>query len=61
MFQRRLQEHFGDKRRINHLIDHTNPRGERYIFGQYGHRKDSVTVTVAYFLTSQVIQLSSQP
>lgn len=57
LHQQRLQKWFGDKRRINHLTDHTNRRGQRFIFGRYGHGKDSVTVTVAYFINAQFIQL----
>ncbi len=55
--QKRLNNYFKDKRRINHVELHTNPQNETFLFGRYGSRKDSIMVTIGYVLGKQWIKL----
>ena len=58
-YQRRLNQWFGDgdRRRINHLMMHTNPHGQTYIFGHYGSRKNEIVVTIGQILAPGFIRL----
>lgn len=59
LFQQRANKHFEDRRRINHVEVHTNRLGETFLFGRYGHRKNSTTITIGQYIASGFLKLSS--
>jgi hypothetical protein len=59
LFQQRANKHFGDRRRINHVQVHTNPKGETFLFGRYGHRKNETLITIGHYVATGFLKLST--
>jgi len=55
--QRRYNQWFGDKRRINTVTQHTNRLGETWLFGQYGSGKEEIVITIGQILGKRFIKL----
>lgn len=57
LFQRRANKHFEDRRRINRVEVHTNRLGETFLFGWYGHRKDTTMITIGQYIAPGFLKL----
>lgn len=52
-----LNKKFGDRRQLKSLTQHTNPHGETFIFGTYGHGKNSIVVTIGQVIAKNWLMM----